>query len=123
MKLLLLTLAAALPLHQAAAQTKPALATLPAPPPPPAGAPFDTTGWRFEQPPRVAALDDRSGAVRFRITLTETGAVESVVPLASTVSAAQQQLCREALLRATFVRLSPTAGRASAVYTFRFTVR
>ncbi|MDO7876464.1 TonB family protein [Hymenobacter sp. ASUV-10] len=127
MKLLLLTLAAALPLLPARAQTtpaapKPALAALPGPPPP-APVPLDTTGWRFAQMPRVEALDDHSGAVRFRITLNETGAVERVVTLQSTVSAAQQQLCREALERATFVRLSPTAGRSSGEYTFRFTVR
>lgn len=87
------------------------------------GAVLDSTGWRFSFLPRVSAVDDKSGIACFRIVVGEDGAIESVTPVSSTVSKAQEKLCREALLAAQFTSISSLPRRATGYYTFRFTVR
>jgi len=59
-------------------------------------------GWQFTTLPLVEAIDDKSGTVRFKIVVDAQGAISSVSPVMSTVSARQETLCREALLRSTF---------------------
>lgn len=87
------------------------------------GTMLDSTGWRFAAPPRVNAIDDKSGTVRFRIVVGENGGVESVTPVSSTVSAAQEKLCREALQAAHFTPMGAAPRRTAGYYTFRFMVR
>jgi hypothetical protein len=81
------------------------------------------SGWAFAFPPRVEAVDDKSGEIRFRISLNESGLVDSLHILSSTVSSKQEKLCYQALANAKFVKTLPEAKRGSGFYTFRFIYR
>jgi hypothetical protein len=85
--------------------------------------PPDSSGWRFAFAPRAASIDDRSGAVRFKINLNDTGQIDTLTVMESTVSAAQEKLCRQALLNARFERTGSKPKAATGFYTFRFTIR
>ena len=84
---------------------------------------LEMSGWRFEAPPTVAALDDTPGVVRFRIKISDDGEVESVTKVSGNVSPSQEKLCRDKLLDANFVKTNAGAGGATGFYTFRFSVR
>ncbi|MBJ6109342.1 hypothetical protein JAO73_09980 [Hymenobacter sp. BT523] len=70
-----------------------------------------------------AVVDDASGAVRFRIVVDKNGHIESVVPVSSSVSKRQEELCREALLKVAFERTGTSPGQTTGYYTFTITVR
>ena len=84
---------------------------------------LDTTGWRFITRPVVDAVDDKSGEVRFKIVVDRDGVIETVLPVSSTVSARQEALCRQVLLRCQFEHIGAKPGGAVGYYTFKFTVR
>ena len=84
---------------------------------------LDTTGWRFITRPVVDAVDDKSGEVRFKIVVDREGVIETVLPVSSTVSARQEALCRQVLLRCQFEHIGAKPGGAVGYYTFKFTVR
>ncbi len=84
---------------------------------------LDMSGWRFENQPTVAALDDNPGVVKFKIKITDDGEVESVTKVSGNVSPEQERLCRNKLLDANFVKTNAAAGGATGFYTFRFSVR
>jgi hypothetical protein len=83
----------------------------------------ELSGWRFDTPPAVEAVDDNPGSVRFRIEVDDDGEVKSVTKTYGTVSPAQEKLCRDGLLNAHFVKTKAGASAATGFYTFRFTVR
>ncbi|WP_216725997.1 hypothetical protein [Hymenobacter siberiensis] len=87
------------------------------------GIALDTTGWRFITRPVVDAVDDNSGEVRFKIVIDSEGVIESVLPVSSTVSARQEALCRQVLLRCRFEHIGTKPGGAVGYYTFKFMVR
>ena len=87
------------------------------------GSGLEMSGWRFDTPPVVAALDDNPGLIRFRLKINADGEVESVSKVSGNVSPAQEKLCRDKLLEASFVKTNAAAGGATGFYTFRFTVR
>ena len=76
-----------------------------------------------ESLPKVAALDDNSGVVRFTINITADGEVEGVIKVSGNVSPAQEKLCRDALQDASFRRTNGGTGGATGYYTFKFSVR
>ena len=84
---------------------------------------LEMSGWRFESTPHVAAIDDESGVVRFKIKISADGEVEAVTKVSGNVSAAQEKLCRDKLLDANFVKTNSAVGGAAGFYTFRFSVR
>ncbi|RSK39494.1 hypothetical protein [Hymenobacter perfusus] len=84
---------------------------------------LDMAGWAIVSKPTVAALDNNSGSVRFKIKINADGEVESVTKVSGTVSAAQERACRDELLKLEFRRTSSAEGGATGFYTFRFTVR
>jgi hypothetical protein len=84
---------------------------------------LDSTGWRFASPPRAEPIDDYSGEIKFRIQISEAGKVESLIPISTTVSKAQEKLCREALLNTLFLTDNPTPNKATGYYTFKFNFR
>ncbi|OGX82889.1 hypothetical protein BEN49_13120 [Hymenobacter coccineus] len=73
--------------------------------------------------PKVAAIDDMSGIVRFRIQIDENGEVAAVTKVAGNVSPAQEKLCRDALQNASFRRIGTGSGGATGFYTFRVSVQ
>jgi hypothetical protein len=83
----------------------------------------ELSGWRFESAPVVEAVSDEEGAIRFKLTISDKGEVESVTKVSGNVSPAQEKLCRDALLNAHLVRSATGSGGATGFYTFRFTVR
>lgn len=83
---------------------------------------LDMSGWRFDSTPRVEAIDDNPGVVRFKIKISEDGEVESVTKVSGNVSPQQEKLCRDKLLDANFIRTNTGAGGATGFYTFRFSV-
>ncbi|WP_375416006.1 hypothetical protein [uncultured Hymenobacter sp.] len=87
------------------------------------GGGLEMSGWAIDSTPKVEAVDDNSGVVRFKIKITEEGEVEAVTKVSGNVSAAQEKLCRDALTNASFRRTNSGAGGATGFYTFRFTVR
>ncbi|RYY20311.1 MAG: hypothetical protein EOO36_03645 [Cytophagaceae bacterium] len=87
------------------------------------GSGLEMSGWRFESTPVVEAIDDNPGVVRFKIRINDDGEVESVTKVSGNVSAAQEKLCRDKLLDASFARTNSGQGGATGFYTFRFTVR
>lgn len=84
---------------------------------------LEMSGWAIDSTPKVEAVDDNSGVVRFKIRITEDGEVEGVTKVSGNVSAAQEKLCRDALENASFRRTNSGTGGATGYYTFRFTVR
>jgi hypothetical protein len=84
---------------------------------------LDMSGWRFENTPKVEALDDDPGQIRFKIKISADGEVESVTKVSGNVSAAQEKMCRDKLLDANFIKTNGAAGGATGFYTFRFSVR
>ncbi|RSK25207.1 hypothetical protein [Hymenobacter metallilatus] len=84
---------------------------------------LEMAGWAIVSKPSVAALDNNSGSVRFKIKINADGEVESVTKVSGTVSAAQERACRDELLKLEFRRTSSAEGGATGFYTFRFTVR
>ena len=87
------------------------------------GSGLEMSGWRFESPPTVEAVDDNPGVIRFKIKISDDGEVEAVTKVSGNVSAAQEKLCRDKLQDANFVRTNSGQGGATGFYTFRFTVR
>lgn len=83
---------------------------------------LDMSGWRFDSTPRVEAIDDNPGVVKFKIKISEDGEVESVTKVSGNVSPQQEKLCRDKLLDANFIRTNSGAGGATGFYTFRFSV-
>jgi hypothetical protein len=73
--------------------------------------------------PLAEAIDDKSGEARFKIVLNSAGVIDSLTVVNSTVSAKQEALCRQALLRARFERSGSTPGNITGFYTFKFVVR
>lgn len=84
---------------------------------------LEMSGWAFDSTPKVAAIDDNSGVVRFKININADGEVEGVVKVSGNVSPAQEKLCRDALQDASFRRTNGGSGGATGFYTFRFSVR
>ncbi|GAB3293289.1 Sec-independent protein translocase family protein [Hymenobacter tenuis] len=84
---------------------------------------LEMAGWAIVSKPSVPALDNNSGTVRFKIRINAEGEVESVTKVSGTVSAAQEKVCRDELLKLEFRRTSSAEGGATGFYTFRFTVR
>lgn len=84
---------------------------------------LEMSGWRFESTPVVAALDDDSGVIRFKIKISADGEVEAVTKVSGNVSAAQEKVCRDKLLDANFIKTNGAAGGATGFYTFKFSVR
>ncbi len=84
---------------------------------------LEMSGWRFESTPKVEAVDDNSGMIRFKIKISADGEVEGVTKVSGNVSAAQEKLCRDKLQDANFVKTNGAAGGATGFYTFRFSVR
>ena len=84
---------------------------------------LEMSGWRFESTPKVDALDDDSGQVRFKIKISADGEVESVTKVSGNVSAAQEKACRDKLLDANFIKTNGAAGGATGFYTFKIVVR
>ncbi|GAA4022370.1 hypothetical protein GCM10022409_02620 [Hymenobacter glaciei] len=87
------------------------------------GPALDTTGWKFTSRPVVEAIDDKSGEIRFKILIDKEGVIESVLAVSSTVSAKQEALCRQALLKCHFERVGTKPGGTTGYYTFRISVR
>jgi len=81
------------------------------------------TGWYFETPPKTEFLDEKPGAIRFRLVVNAAGALDSVVTVNSNVSARQEAECRKALRAVRFVTNSVAPERATGFYTFTFKVR
>ncbi|WP_129922876.1 hypothetical protein [Hymenobacter persicinus] len=81
------------------------------------------TGWAFVRLPAPALLDEKSGAVRFAIVVTEAGKITSATPTASTVSAAQEKECQQALLTSSLNRIEAQAAPGTYFYNFRFTIK
>ncbi len=84
---------------------------------------LEMSGWAFDSTPKVTAVDDNSGVVRFKIKINEDGEVEGVTKVSGNVSPAQEKLCRDALQDASFRRTNGGSGGATGYYTFRFSVR
>lgn len=87
------------------------------------GSGLEMSGWRFDNPPTVEALDDNPGVIRFKIKISDDGEVEAVTKVSGNVSAAQERLCRDKLQNANFIKTNAGAGGATGFYTFRFTVK
>jgi hypothetical protein len=87
------------------------------------GGGLEMSGWAFESTPKVEAVDENSGMIRFKIRISEDGEVQGVIKVSGNVSAAQEKLCRDALNNASFRRTNSGTGPATGFYTFRFTVR
>ena len=84
---------------------------------------LEMSGWRFDSTPVVAALDDDSGVIKFKIKISSEGEVQAVTKVSGNVSPAQEKLCRDKLLDANFVKTNAAAGGATGYYTFKFSVR
>ena len=84
---------------------------------------LEMSGWAFDSTPKVAAVDDNSGVVRFKININADGEVEGVAKVSGNVSPAQEKLCRDALQDASFRRTNGGSGGATGYYTFRFSLR
>ena len=89
----------------------------------PGGGGLEMSGWRVERALTVEPIDDNSGVIRFKIKISADGEVESVTKVSGNVSAAQEKLCRDKLLDASFVKTNSAAGGATGFYTFKITVR
>lgn len=87
------------------------------------GGGLEMSGWAFDSTPKVEAVDETSGVVRFKIRISEEGEVQAITKVSGNVSAAQEKLCRDALNEASFRRTNSGTGPATGFYTFRFTVR
>lgn len=87
------------------------------------GSGLEMSGWAFDSTPKVAAVDDNSGVVRFKININADGEVEGVTKVSGNVSPAQEKLCRDALQDASFRRTNSGSGGATGYYTFKFSVR
>ncbi len=87
------------------------------------GSGLEMSGWAFDSTPKVAAIDDNSGVVRFKININADGEVEGVTKVSGNVSPAQEKLCRDALQDASFRRTNGGSGGATGYYTFKFSVR
>ncbi len=87
------------------------------------GSGLEMSGWRVEDNLTVEGIDDTPGIIRFRIKINEDGEVESVSKVSGNVSAAQEKLCRDKILNASFVKTNAGAGGATGFYTYRFSVR
>ncbi len=87
------------------------------------GSGLEMSGWAFDSTPKVAAVDDNSGVVRFKININADGEVEGVTKVSGNVSPAQEKLCRDALQDASFRRTNGGSGGATGYYTFKFSVR
>ena len=84
---------------------------------------LEMSGWAAAAVPKVAAVDDNSGIVRFRIKIDENGEVEGVTKVSGNVSPAQEKLCRDALQNASFRRTNNGSGGATGFYTFKISVQ
>jgi hypothetical protein len=80
-------------------------------------------GWRFEAAPVIEAEGSERGLIRFKLKVNDEGEVEYVSRVTGNVSSAQEKLCRDKLLDARFVKVSPDARATTGYYTFRFTVK
>ncbi len=87
------------------------------------GSGLEMSGWRFDNPPVVDAVDDNPGVIRFKIKINDDGEVESVTKVSGNVSPAQEKLCRDKLVDANFIKTNAGAGGATGFYTFRFSVK
>jgi hypothetical protein len=83
----------------------------------------EVSGWHLDNTPVVEALDDKPGVIRFKIKINDDGEVEDINKVSGDVSPAQEKLCRDKLLDATFIKTNPSAGAATGFYTFRFSVK
>jgi hypothetical protein len=83
----------------------------------------EMSGWRFDNTPVVEALDDKPGVIRFKFKINADGEVESITKVSGDVSPAQEKLCRDKLLDATFIKTNPSAGPATGFYTFHFSLK
>ena len=84
---------------------------------------LEMSGWRVEKAISVEPIDDNSGVIRFKIKISADGEVESVTKVSGNVTAAQEKLCRDKLLDASFVKTNSASGGATGFYTFKITVR
>ena len=84
---------------------------------------LEMSGWTVAGKLTAPVLDNNSGFVRFRIRIDENGEVESVAKVAGNVSPAQEKVCRDAVMQASFRRTTAAGGGATGYYTFKVTVR
>lgn len=85
---------------------------------------LEISGWRFNTLPKVEAIDEMSGAIRFKIIINDEGKVESVFKVVGTVSPEQEKICRDALSNSSFMYVGDNkAQAATGFYNFKFSFR
>lgn len=74
------------------------------------GGSLQMVGWTWEQAPNVRDVSSESGKIVFEISVDESGEVQRIVTVSSTVGPDVQQVYRDALENTSFVRTQSAAG-------------
>jgi hypothetical protein len=84
---------------------------------------LEIAGWAFEKVPDIPKIDDSPGVARFKIVINSDGTPESVTKVSGSISPAQANAVRNALMNASFRNTNGRDGAATGFYNFRYSVR
>ena len=84
---------------------------------------LDLRGWLFESQPAPKVVGSKSGSVKFKISVSESGKVLAAVKASGNVSPEQEKLCYESLVGRTLIRASADADEDTGIVEFNFSVK